>query len=266
MPLVLAIDLEGINRDLLYEGLDLKTDRVIEIGAVLWDWSFGRPVEILSELIDESDRLAISKETLELTGISEELLKQYGKRGKAIESVLERLKALSTKACALMAHNAKGYDRPMLEAMHQRYGIEFPQNVWIDTLTDIEYPKRIQSRSMAFLEHSHGFINPFPHQAVADALAMLKIASGYNLERMLALAKSPMVKITAKLNPPNWKDPSEVKAFNIVKNKVAKSRFRWNPEERVWFKEVHKILLDEGLIQFDFDWSPVDKEISRSKV
>ena len=67
-PLVLGLDLEGINQDLSGKGVDVSTDRVIEIGAVLMDWNSFQPVKILSELIDEVDRLEISAEVEELTG------------------------------------------------------------------------------------------------------------------------------------------------------------------------------------------------------
>ncbi len=252
--LILGLDLEGIHQDLTNSGLNIKVDRVTEIGAVLWDWKLGQPVKILSELIDEPDRLSITEEIEELTGISNDMLKKYGNRGEEIHLVLKQLSQLIDKADFLMAHNAKGYDLPMLEAMYKRYGLEIPPKTWIDTQTDIEYPKKIRARSMAMLEHSHGFINPFPHRAITDTLAMLKVAYSYDLERMVKLAKSPTIKIVAELKAPNWRDRQEVDRFNVIKNKVAKSRFRWDPDNKIWFKEIHKILLDENRIDFDFDW------------
>ena len=197
MSVILGIDLEGMNQDLANSGLNLKVDRVIEIGAVLWDWQLGQPIKVLTELIDEPDRLEISKEVFEITGISEAMLKKYGKGGETVSAVLNNLRELIREADFLMAHNAKGYDRPMLQAIYQRYGMELPDKVWIDTMSDIEYPLKIKSRSMAMLEYSHGFINPFPHRAFTDALAMLKVAHNYDLERMIVLAKSPTVKIFA---------------------------------------------------------------------
>ena len=110
-------------------------------------------------------------------------------------------------------------------------------------------------RSMAALEHAHGFVNPFPHRAVTDVLSMLKIFSQYNYDRVFALASSPIVTIVADLKAPNLKDQEAVGEFNRIKNKVAKSRFRWNPSEKTWTKDIHQILLDEGKVDFGFDWS-----------
>ena len=252
--LILGIDLEGMNKDLQFSGVDVKTDRVIEIGAALWDWNAKQPVKILSELVNEVDHLPISEEVQNLTGISDELLEKWGAKGQDIHLILEQLKALMERADYIMAHNGPSYDIPMLRGMFSRYGIEFPEKVWIDSMTDIEFPKMMTGRSMALLEHSHGFINPFPHRAITDVLSMLKIASQYSITRITKLAESPMVTVVAQLKAPNWKDQAAVAEFNMVKNKVAKSRFKWNPTKKIWTKELHKVLLDEGKINFDFEW------------
>jgi DNA polymerase-3 subunit epsilon len=47
---VLGIDLEGMNEDLQNNGVNIAKDRVIEIGAVLWDWHHAMPVNMQSEL------------------------------------------------------------------------------------------------------------------------------------------------------------------------------------------------------------------------
>jgi len=253
-PLILGIDLEGMNRDLQFSGVDIKTDRVIEVGAVLWDWQAKQPVKILSELINEVDHLPISEEVEAITGINDHLLENWGAKGQEIHGVLEQLKNLINKADYLMAHNAPSYDIPMLRAMFSRHGLEMPEKTWIDSMTDIEFPPVMTGRSMALLEHSHGFINPFPHRAVTDVLSMLKIASQYSITRITKLAESPKVTLVASLKAPNWNDPVAVNEFNAVKNKVAKSRFKWNPTKKVWTKEIHKILIDEGKINFDFEW------------
>jgi len=252
--LVLGIDLEGINDNLLENGVNLDKDRVTEIGAVVWDYEIHQPVHILSQLIDEKDRLALSPEVIELTGITEKMLKNWGKKGAEIKTTLLHLADLMNTCQYIMAHNGKQYDLPMLREMFHRYGVEFPPTVWIDTYSDIEFPKKIFNKSMAGLEHAHGFINPFPHRAVTDVLSMLKIASHYSIPRMAKMAESPTVVIVAKLDAPNWKNANQVEEFNKIKHKVSRARFRWNAHKKLWTKEVQKILLDEDKIHFDFDW------------
>jgi DNA polymerase-3 subunit epsilon len=252
--LILGIDLEGMNKDLHFTGVDVSTDRVIEIGAVLWDWNQAQPVKILSELVDEADRLPISAEVERVTGLNDTILKDWGAKGSDIHPILLALSKLMEKADYIMAHNGPNYDIPMLEGMFKRYDLEMPKKVWIDTMTDIEYPLKITGRSMALLEHSHGFINPFPHRAVTDVLSMLKIASKYPVSRMMKMAESPRCVLVAALKAPNWKDAKAVGEFNAIKNRVAKSRFKWNPKSKEWTKDVHKILIDEGKVNYDFEY------------
>lgn len=251
---ILGIDLEGINEDLIESGTNLSIDRVIEIGAVLWDTKFNAPVAILSEIIDENDRLPITEELEELTGLSEELIKEWGKKGQDIKNVLIQLTALIEKADCLMSHNARGYDCPMLTEMFKRYKLPFPDRTWIDSVTDIEYPTRFFHKSLMNLEHYHGFINPFPHRAFSDVLSMLKIASNYPWDRMQKLADSPRVNIVAKCSAPNWKNKEDVDRFQKIKSRISRAKFRWDPTDKIWSKQVHKILLDEGKLNFDFDW------------
>lgn len=252
---VLGLDLEGINENLIENGVNLTLDRVTEIGAVLWDVDRGGPVKILSELIDEPDHLPIDEDTADLTGIDDKMLEDWGAKGEDIKKILEKLVRMIDSAEAIVAHNGGNYDRPMIEAMAKRHGVTFPEKTWIDTGRDIEFPKRMHMRSMAALEHAHGFVNPFPHRAVTDVLSMLKIFSNYDYDRTLSLARSPIVTIVAELKAPNWKDAKAVSEFNLLKNKVAKARFRWNPSDKTWTKDFHKILLDEGKIDFNFEWS-----------
>jgi DNA polymerase-3 subunit epsilon len=251
---ILGIDLEGMNQNLSEDGVNLKKDRVTEIGAVLWDCHFNQPIKIMSDLINEPDHLPISEEVEELTGISDNMLDLWGHPKENIPNVLKQLAQLMENADAIMAHNGGMYDKPMLTGLFERFSVPMPDKLWIDTSKHIEYPKRIQAYSMQVLEHSHGFINPYPHRAVTDVLAMFKIASQYSFNRMFQLASSPIVQLIAILDAPNWKDYKEVEEFNRVKHRVSRARFRWQPDIKKWVKEVPKILVDEGKCEFEFDF------------
>jgi DNA polymerase III subunit epsilon len=256
--IICGIDLEGMNVDLEFSGPNLEKDRVIEIGAVLWDTEFNQPVKQMSELVLEEGKPPISQEVFELTGISDELLENWGAKGKDIEKIMLQLKELMERADYIIAHNGTNYDKPMLGAMFNRYGIPMPDILWIDSFRDVEFPSRIRQKSMAMLEHSHGFINPFPHRALTDVLSLLKIISNYDLPRMVKLAKSPTVTLQAVLTPPNWSDHKELQEFNLKKSKVSRAQFKWNPENKTWTKRVHKLLIDEGKISYDFDFKILD--------
>ena len=250
-PLVFGIDLEGVNEN-LESGINTDTDRVTEVGALLWDWEVAQPVSFHSFLLDEPGRPDITEELVELTGITDSMLFNHGFKKEDIPRQLEALIQDMDKADYIIAHNGRGYDQPMLEALFKRYDKNLPIKVWIDSSSDIEYPRSMKQRSLMALEHYHGFVNPFPHRAVTDVMSMLKVASQYNLDRMAQLAISPVVELVAEFSPPNWNDPEEVEKFNRIKNKVAKSGFRWNPQKKIWSRRVHRLLLDEKKLEFEF--------------
>ncbi|MDH5582105.1 MAG: hypothetical protein OEY33_09380, partial [Bdellovibrionales bacterium] len=139
-----------------------------------------QPVSLISELINEEDRLPITEEVQGITGLNDEIINKYGKKDDEIKTFILNLKSLMEKADFIMAHNGDNYDRPMLGSFFNRFGIALPETPWIDSTRDIEFPKTIVQKSLAMLEYSHGFINPFPHRALTDVLSMLKIASIYN--------------------------------------------------------------------------------------
>ncbi len=255
MAIICGIDLEGINQNLELSGVNLSKDRVIEIGAALWDFDLQAPVRVLSELIDEPDHLPITELVSDLTGITDDMLEKWGAKKDQIKSILLSLADMMEKADYMMAHNGDQYDKPMIGAMFNRFGIPMPDLLWIDSIRDIEFPRKIKVRALSQLEHAHGFVNPFPHRALSDVFSMLKIAAHYNLDRMVELAKSPLVTIEAKLPTPNWKDPIQMKQFNAEKHKVSRAKFKWNPSNKTWTKIVHQIRLDEGKISFDFEWA-----------
>ena len=253
--LVCGIDIEGINEALLTKGVNPQKDRVLEIGAVMWDVEYQQPVKIISELINETDRLPITEEVQDLTGLNDNIINKYGKKDEEIKQFINELKALMEKADFIMAHNGDNYDRPMLGAFFNRFGIALPETPWIDSTRDIEFPNPIIQKSLAMLEYSHGFINPFPHRALTDVLSMLKIASNYEFDRIGQLALSPKVLLVADLKAPNWRNKDEVEEFNSIKNKVSKAKFKWNPDNKTWSKVFPKILLDEGKVRLDFEYS-----------
>lgn len=252
---VLGLDLEGMNVDIT-KGVQTKTDRVTEIGAVLWQWETKTPLEMMSQLVAEPDCPTITEENTRITGITNEMVTEFG--ASPAESA-EKLAALMNKADYIMAHNGgsqirptSGYDYQMLKAMYERYAMKMPETPWIDTLTDLEFPEEILihtkgRRDMMSLEHAHGFINPFPHRAVTDVLAMMKIASNYDIERMVVMSRSPVVELIWSMPYPNFRAPqSEKDAFEAGKALAKKNAFRWNADAKEWVRETKLLVLQEG--------------------
>lgn len=264
--LVLGLDLEGMNEN-IKKGINLQVDRVTEVGAVLFDWETKMPVKMQSELINEPDRLPISEENTKITGITEDMLLNWGAGDReGIRSILQQTSNLMLKADCIMAHNCGsalnprvGYDYQMLRELFWRYKVPMPETLWVNTLHDLEFPEDVLGTtrgalSMMALEYAHGFINPFPHRAVTDVLALLKIASKYDIEAMLERAKSPIVELQWSLPYPHWKAPQEEKDyFEEQKAKASAAKFWWQPERKLWTKAVKECDIGTKLV-YDFNY------------
>ena len=92
---ILGIDFETT-------GLDAKEDRIIEVGAVLWDWETGTPLQLLSSLV-HPERY-IPEEITKLTGITNEAVSDFGRPE---DEVFNDLWYLLGCADYAMAHNAR---------------------------------------------------------------------------------------------------------------------------------------------------------------
>jgi len=213
--LVLGFDFETT-------GLDTKNDRIIEVGAVLWDWDRATPLEIMNELV-RHEGIELSSEISTITGIETDDLMRFGK---PIDKVLNRLLAMAHEAEAMMAHNAP-FDEGMLLAECARLQwTGDTKRLLIDTVTDIEYhPIKHKQKNLVTLAATHGFLNPFPHRAVTDVLSMCKIASQYDFDAVKARAKSPNVTVVA------------IVSFD-EKEKAKAAGFYWKPETKEWYRKM----------------------------
>ncbi len=107
-------------------GLDLERSDIIEIGAVrVVD---GRSVDAFSSLI-KTDQV-ISEKTLQLNGISKQLLLDQGQAPDEVFPCFFEF----IKDHTLVAHNGLGFDFILLAKAFMRYGLPIAQNKLIDTL------------------------------------------------------------------------------------------------------------------------------------
>jgi DNA polymerase-3 subunit epsilon len=223
---------------------DTENTFITEVAAVLWDTEIGQPVKIFSALIDEEKE--ISKEAEEYTGISNFMRQTYGI---PLEAVEPNLKQLAVQSEYLVAHNGLVFDKPIVERKFK----SLVGYKWIDTLIDIEYPNNCKSKNLTYLQAFHGFVNPFPHRAVADVLTMFKILNQYSFPRILAVANSPEIEIVARFEYPHRMHPQHaqlMEIFNKTKDKVKEAGFKWYPEEKRWKLKTKKCIADK--LKFEF--------------
>lgn len=226
---VLGIDVETT-------GLEAGEDHIIEIGAVLWDTEAAKPLSMVSETIISNKEL--SEEIQGITGITPEQVKPP--IAKPIGNVLYEVECMAHQAERYVAHNAE-FDRQFLEYAAHHFEFPWVELPWIDTITDVPYPDKITTRKLTFLAAEHGFLILDAHRALFDVMAMLRVTSHYDWDKILWLADSPTIKVIGKQK---FEDNHLVKAKG----------FRWDGEAKRWGKEVKKVLFDEECKTYDFPY------------
>jgi len=206
--------------DLETTGINTETDKITEIGAVLWDTDLKAPVSFFSSLIriDES----VTEQITKLTGIHQWMLDKYGEN---IASTLMDFKNFMLQGKCLIAHNGKGFDFPLLKKEFERHDVDFPEMDVIDTCVDVPYPESIATRKLVHLAAEHGFVNPFPHRAVTDVLTMMNVMSHYDFDSVLELSKQKDIELRALVS------------FNN-KDLAKNLNYRFSSETKHWTKRV----------------------------
>jgi DNA polymerase-3 subunit epsilon len=217
--LILGVDFET-------SGLCVETDKIIEIGAVLWDTDLKAPVFMQSDLLNHG--VNIPEEITLLTGITTEMIEDYGVPP---EEAVDKLQRLIKTCNAVCAHNGSRFDRPMYEAHLRRMDIPWVDKPWIDTYIDIDYPERIKTRKLVHLAAEHNFLNPFAHRAVFDVLTMLRVADSYEWVETLRLAREPVVTLKA------------IVTF-AEKDRAKERGYQWDASTKSWLKTLKQSRAD----------------------
>jgi len=241
--LLLGIDTETT-------GFSFEDDRVTEIGAVLYDTELLQPVSIYSELIDEPGREPLKPIITKLTGITDEMILNWG--FSPMDAAV-RLSYLLDKCDYVVAHNAP-FDKGMLKGMHDRLGILMTEKPWIDTTKDLPIDKELcKHTNLLYLAAHHGIINPFSHRAVTDVLTMLTIMGKYNFDEIIKRFEAPVAEV--------WCFPGFT-----GKDKPKAAGFYYTAKDKSWRKELSSIdvdfmaLEDGSLFDFDYQWRMKNRE------
>ena len=198
-------------------GLSPKEDEITELGMVIWDSELDAPVWMES-IFRKDCKKKISPQITELTGITRDLLDDYGRPDDYIQ---EKVTEFSNAVQFYMAHNAK-FDRGFMDNK-----FKMVNKPWVCSVKDIEYPESFKTKSLGPLAAYHGFINPWPHRALTDVLTMFKVASNYNFHEILANARLPKVTLECKISYDQRHLPKE-------------AGFYWDSGKKIWFKEMRK--------------------------
>jgi DNA polymerase-3 subunit epsilon len=226
----------GIILDLETTGLDPKTDEIIEIGMVPFDYDVGGQVVCVGAPFSRLRQPSkpIPPEITKVTGITDAMVE-----GQVIDPA--EVEAFIGEAALIIAHNA-AFDRRFAE----RFCPGFVAKPWACSLSQIDWKGAgYESGKLAFLAAAYGFFHD-GHRAHHDCLATLEIlgaplagTDATGLQALLVAARKTTVRIFAENSPFELKD-------------VLKARgYRWNgeagPSPRAWWIDVEEAALSAEL-------------------
>lgn len=216
-------------------GFDPKVDRIIEVGACLYDWDAQLPIQILSSFV--YPEMPIPEEITKITGITNDLVVDYGRPEKEVCADLDYL---IDAADYVMAHKAD-FDKGFFDAAANRgeFSSATLGKPWVCSMNDIKYPERITTRNLGYLAAEHGFVSPFRHRAVFDVLTMLKVASGYDLDAIIARSKEPTLIVQALVS--------------FEEKELAKARgYMWCAPKKIWWRTWKQSDFEVDKLECDF--------------
>jgi len=219
--------------DLETTGLDLEKDRIMEIGWAIKPHQSSKHLAVRQFFAKTPGQVdfSVTKETEELTGITEAM---WSSHAIDLERILKRfyLDVKEFEPSFIVAHNGTEFDRPFFERVLEDCGQAKPELEWIDTRTDIKYPKSFTGRSLLQLAAHHGFINPFPHSALFDCTSTLRILDSYKLKNVVERARSKTVTLKAHTNYDE-------------REKAKSAKYGWDGAGKRWIKQVKELDLKE---------------------
>lgn len=236
--MLLLIDFEAT-------GVDPKTARIIEIGAMVVDHEFNQPEAGMSQLVWEPGYPALTPDVVAVTHITQDMLN-------GTSQTLQQAMSSLAVVCAgydieaIIAYNRK-YDETLFKAEMERHSfgmIPFVNNLlqlkWLCAMEDIESNYKFKSWKQMHVALEYGItVNPKSlHRAINDVDLMRNILkeSGTTPEAMWAWQSSPWMYVAANVKPP-WTDggksSDEAKSLGFKWQAAGERTF-----DKTWVKRI----------------------------
>ena len=225
--LVLGFDFETT-------GVDTTKDDIIEYAFVLYELSRKVPLILANGMVQTG--LELTSEITELTGITAKDLEMYGQKKDVVAEVFKYF-VENHDIKYLVSHNGSQFDLPLLE----RYLESKSPVPMIDTMTDLPFPTRMQTRKLSYIAAEAGFLNPFSHRALFDVMTMLKILETFNIDEVIKLANSKTLTVQA------------MTGFS-EKEKAKEAKFHWDGDKKMWLKQIKECSLDAVSKEWGFKY------------
>lgn len=205
-------------------GLDTSKDEVIELGYLIIEIDDeGRFYDVVKRFNQlQQPSTPLSPEITEVTGLTDEDLEGHSINWSEVESDLDNVSLI-------VAHNA-GFDRKIME----RYSQVSKNRLWGCSVNDIDWKALGQkNRSQEWLVYAIGGCYYDAHRALDDvnALSLLLSRTPDESDRPIfyeLLQRSQQDLCIIKATGSHFDEKDALKAIG----------YRWNTQERVWYKEV----------------------------
>ena len=214
--------------------LPLEENFIVELGLVVWDTDLNSPVALHNWLVNEGKEM--HPEASEYNGITNKMLQEWGEPQC---EVLNQTAIIIESCDYIVAQNGGNFDEPIIMNASEFERITFPKKHWIDTKTDVPYPKNCMSRNLTYLTAFHKMVNCFAHRAVTDVLMMMEILSKYPLDKVLEISHSPTLRVVADVS--------------FDKKHLAKDAgFYWDGSRKEWFKDIKELFYKDEASKWPF--------------
>jgi len=239
-------------------GVNRANDKIIELALKMATFEKSSGIIVSIDQVYESFNdpgEEISQEITMLTGISNDMVQEQSIDWGMVDTIIN-------DADIVVAHNAS-FDRAFVE----KHSSVSPNKIWACSINDIDWLGRgFSSAKQELLCYWHGFYFE-AHRAMndVDALIHLLTHSSYDIDR-------PVLELIENSQKPTYIIFATNFNYDPVKKDIVKAnKYKWNPEERIWYKNVTFDILESekewltGVI-YDFHFegrvdeiNPVDK-------
>jgi DNA polymerase-3 subunit epsilon len=226
----------GIVLDTETTGLSSETDRVLELGMLLFEFDpttglIYRVLEVFDELEDPG--FPIPPANTAIHHITDAMV-----QGRRIDDA--KVERLLQGVSVVIAHNA-GFDRPFVE---QRWPA-FEGMLWACSIRDIDWQAEgFGSAKLEYLLQTQGIFYE-AHRAETDCWALLEL-----LHHSLPQSQQPaLLSLLETLNQPQLKLSALGSPFE-TKDLLKQRGYRWSGEQRCW----SRLLSGEQALEEELSW------------
>ncbi|MCP1747123.1 DNA polymerase-3 subunit epsilon [Bradyrhizobium japonicum] len=217
-------------------GLDHRTDELIELGMVKFDYTPDGRIAGVRDTFSAFNEpsVPIPAEITALTGITDEMVAGHRIDDAAVSAFVDG-------SVITIAHNS-GFDRKFAE----RYWPVFEQKAWACSATEVDWRKHgFAGAQLGYLLNGAGYFHQ-AHRAVDDCHAPLEILD-FTLPTTRAPALALLLETARKKTVRIWAEQSPFE----LKDSLKRRGYRWSEgtdgRPKSWYVDVGECAVDDEL-------------------